>query len=237
MPSNRNRFNLHSGGAKTDEEYEKDSKSFAGSGHRLGDTNATGPSRPTVQGQPERLKKVVTFYRQGFVVADGPLRSYSDPANHQFLKDVQEGYVPRELEAEAAGRELETELVDCKNEDYTEPERPRYNAFGGSGHSLGATPTPAEAAAPPMKSSGNFQLDANAPTISVQVRFHDGSKATAKLNTTHTIMDLRAWIEQQKPISQAYDLMLAFPPKPLSDLNQTVQAAGLAGAAVNQKLR
>lgn len=190
-----------------------------------------------MQGQRERLHKVIAFYRQGFVVGDGPLRAYTDPANHRFLKDIEDGYVPKELEAEAAGRELDTELLDHKNEDYKEPERPKYNAFGGSGHSLGATPTPAEAAAPPLKSTSNFQLDPNAPTISVQVRFHDGSKATAKLNTTHTIMDLRAWIEQQKPISQAYDLMLAFPPKPLSDLNQTVQAAGLAGAAVNQKLR
>lgn len=232
-------FGHTSGGAKTDDEqHAEDSKAFTGSGHRLGDTNAAGPSRPTVQGRPERLKKVVTFYRQGFVVADGPLRPYSDPANHAFLKDVQDGYVPRELEAEAAGRELETELVDCKNEDYKEPDRPRYNAFAGSGHSLGSSAsTSAPAPAPVAAASNNFQLDTTAPTISVQVRFHDGSKATAKLNTTHTIMDLRAWIEQQKPVTQAYDLMLAFPPKPLTDLSQTVSAAGLAGAAVNQKLR
>lgn len=199
----------------------------------------TGPSRPVVQGKQERLKKVVTFYRQGFVVGEGPLRSYADPANHAFLKDVEEGYVPRELEAEAAGRELETELVDCKNEDYKEPEKPKYNAFGGSGHSLSSNSGASSSSAPepPKVSSGNFVLDPEAPTISIQVRFADGSKATAKLNTTHTIMDLRAWIEQQKPISQAYDLLLAFPPKPLNDLNQTVKDAGLAGAAVTQKTR
>jgi UBX domain-containing protein 1 len=209
----------------------------------LGNTNVEGAARPAVAPkQQDRLKKVVSFYRQGFVVDDGHLRPYADPANHEFLKDVQAGYIPRELEEEAAGRELQTELVDRKNEDYKEPEKAKYNAFGGSGHSLGATsssavPAPAAAAVPPTKSSSTFVLDPNAPTISIQVRFHDGTKATAKVNTTHTISDLRAWIEANKPTPSAYELLSSFPPKPLSDLSQTVQAAGLSGAVVQQKLR
>jgi len=190
-----------------------------------------------VTGKQERLKKVVTFWRQGFVVDDGPLRSYSDPANHRFLQDVEEGYVPQELEAEAAGRELQTELVDRKHEEYKEPERPKYNAFGGSGHSLGSTASSSTAAPPPAKASSSFTLDPNAPTISIQVRFHDGTKSTAKVNTTHTIMDLRAWIESNKATPSAYDLLTGFPAKPITNNTQTVQEAGLAGAVVQQKLR
>lgn len=197
-----------------------------------------GPAKPAVQSKPDRLKKVITFYRQGFAVDDGPLRSYSDKANHAFLQDIEQGYIPRELEQEAAGRELQTELVDRKNEDYKEPERPKYNAFGGSGHSLGSTASSSQAApVVPVQSGATFHLDPNAPTVSVQVRFHDGTKAAAKLNTTHTIQDLRAWIEQNKPTPSAYDILGGFPPKPLNDLTQTVQAAGLSGGVVQQKLR
>jgi len=225
------------GGARTDEEEEAESsKAFGGSGYRLGNTNTDNPARPAVQPRhQERLKKVVTFYRQGFVIDDGPLRPYNDPNNARFLQDVEEGYVPQELEAEAAGRELQTELVDKKHEEYKEPEKPRYNAFGGSGHSL-TSDSPSTAAPAPAKANTTFNFDPSAPTVSIQVRFHDGTKATAKLNTSHTIMDLRAWIEANKP-SGPYDLLQAFPPKPLTDLNQTVVAAGLAGAAVTQRLR
>jgi UBX domain-containing protein 1 len=229
------------GGAKTDEEVEaEESRAFGGSGYRLGNTNTEGPARPAVQPkQQDRLKIVVSFWRQGFSVGDGPLRPYNDPNNARFLQDVEEGYVPRELEAEAAGRELVTELVDRKTEDFKEPEKPRYNAFGGSGHSLGSTSSSSTSTSVPVptKATTPFNLDPNSPTISVQVRFHDGTKATAKLNTSHTVLDLRAWIEANKPTSGLYDLLAGFPPKPLTDTSQNVVSAGLSGAAVTQKLR
>lgn len=228
---------MNRGGAQTDEEYQAEQpKSFGGSGYRLGNTD-TGPSRPTVQPkQQERLKKVITFYRQGFVVDDGPLRPYTDPKNHHFLKDIEEGFVPHELEDESNGRELQTELVDMKHEDYKEPEKPKYNAFGGAGHSL-ASPSAASSTPAAPKPSSSFHFDPDAPSISLQVRFHDGTRATAKLNSSHTILDLRAWIEQTKPTTQAYDLLAGFPAKPLTDASQNVVAAGLSGAAVTQKLR
>jgi UBX domain-containing protein 1 len=224
------------GGARTDEEEDAEqAKPFQGSGYRLGNTNVDGPARAAVKPAAERLKKVITFYRNGFAVDDGPLREYSDKSNHAFLQDIQQGYIPRELEEEAAGRELQTELVDRKNEEYKEPERPKYNAFGGSGHSLGsASPS---APAPVVSASSSFSLDPSAPIVSIQIRFHDGTKAAAKVNATHTIMDLRAWIEQNKPTPGSYDLLAGFPPKPLTDANQTVQAAGLSGGVVQQKLR
>lgn len=43
----------------------------------------------------------------------GPLREYSDPANQQFLREVESGYVPREMEEPGMGN-VSINLVDKK---------------------------------------------------------------------------------------------------------------------------
>ncbi len=70
-----------------------------GAGYRLGDE--TKPSEKIVpkedRAAAEREEKgpvtrSLVFYRQGFTVDDGPLRSYTDPANAEFLSDINKGY-------------------------------------------------------------------------------------------------------------------------------------------------
>jgi UBX domain-containing protein 1 len=40
-------------------------------------------------GQP---RHVITFYRDGFTVNDGPYRARTDPANRPFLEAIEQGY-------------------------------------------------------------------------------------------------------------------------------------------------
>lgn len=35
----------------------------------------------------------LTFWRNGFSIEDGPLMSYEDPANEEFLKAISHGHV------------------------------------------------------------------------------------------------------------------------------------------------
>jgi UBX domain-containing protein 1 len=37
------------------------------------------------------------LYSNGFTIEDGPLRSYTDPANEKFMKDLKAGYIPDEI--------------------------------------------------------------------------------------------------------------------------------------------
>lgn len=50
---------------------------------------ATGSSQP-----PEVTLKL---WKDGFNVNDGELRSYTDPANTEFLQNIQRGEIPQEL--------------------------------------------------------------------------------------------------------------------------------------------
>lgn len=43
--------------------------------------------------QSNRVVKIITFWKNGFTVNDGPLRSYDDPRNQSFLNDIKEGYI------------------------------------------------------------------------------------------------------------------------------------------------
>ena len=82
----------------------------------------------------------VTFWKNGFSIEDGPLREYANLTDEDkaFLKSMERGECPKELEALARAKEerIMVSVVDKKNEDFVAPAKPSYVAFSGSGHSL-----------------------------------------------------------------------------------------------------
>ena len=80
--------------------------------------------------------RVVTVYRNGFTVDNGPFRALDDPENAEFLQDMAQGVVPRELEAGAKGP-VNVSLVDKRGEDYEKPPEPSYVAYSGAGQTVG----------------------------------------------------------------------------------------------------
>jgi UBX domain-containing protein 1 len=64
------------------------------------------------------------------------------------------------------------------------------------------------------------------------------SPLQAVLNLTHTVAQLHALIGAHDPaaVAQPYVLSAGFPPAQLADPSATIEAAGLAGAQVTQKL-
>ena len=57
------------------------SRSFAGTGRLL-----SGETVPTAPQQPESVVHNIVFWRNGFTVNDGPLRSLDDPENASFIE-------------------------------------------------------------------------------------------------------------------------------------------------------
>lgn len=105
-------------------------------------------------------------------------------------------------------------------------------AFAGSGQSLGG-PTPSSAAAPVTAPAPT--VDASQATTNVQIRLHNGQRQVARLNQSHTVLDLRAYVASLTP-GLAFELQSGMPPKRLDNDSLSLREAGLLNAVVLQRL-
>ncbi|KAI8975472.1 hypothetical protein BDF20DRAFT_878877 [Mycotypha africana] len=246
------------GGPVPAEEFEKSTKKpkyYTGTGYRLGSeeepSSVVQPaetSAGSLDEEPEPVTRYLTFWRNGFSVDDGPLFEYNDPANQEMLTAINSGRAPLSLLNVRHGQPVEVRVVKRQGEDYVPPPKVR-KAFEGAGNRLGSpaptfsTPSPAPGAYPAAASNSNSSANTNAPTIdesqpitNIQIRLADGSRLIAKLNHTHTIADIRKFIESSRPTAGGqYILQTTFPVKELKDANQSVKDAGLLNSVVIQR--
>jgi UBX domain-containing protein 1 len=82
-----------------------------------------------------------------------------------------------------------------------------------------------------------LEVDGTKPVTTLQIRLGDGTRQTARFNHTHTIADIRSWINAGNPgmASRNYVLMTTFPSKELSEEGMTIEEAKLMGSVVVQK--
>lgn len=192
---------------------------------------ATG-SAGTADADDEPIRRTITMYREGFVVDDGPYRRLDDPVNASFLRSLARGQTPDELRGDGPGGNTTVGLIDKRGEDYVET----FRSFSGAGQSLGGSTVevttdgvfdPSSLAAAPAAVDG--------PTTSIAVRMLDGSRKVVKIALSATVQDLAAQIATEHSISVSFRIVAGFPPKPLEDATQTVEAAGLMGALIQLK--
>jgi UBX domain-containing protein 1 len=184
--------------------------------------------------------RVITLYSNGFMVDDGPFRALTDPANKQFIEEMNQGIIPTELRTGAeqgGGGNVNVALKNKSSEEYVPPPPPAYVAYSGDGKSTGgaavaegALVSGAEDASTPVP-----EVDESKPSATIAVRLHTGKRLRAKLNLDHTVRHLQALIAVEGAGDVPYVLMAGFPPAQLTDFNQTIEAAGLAGSQVTQK--
>ncbi|KAK6141189.1 hypothetical protein DH2020_025072 [Rehmannia glutinosa] len=214
------------------------SRSFAGTARLLSGEVSSTPQPPEV------VNHSITFYRNGFTVDDGPLRRLDDPQNASFLESIRKSECPMEL-APADKRTAVHVNLTRKEEDYRQPEKRRL-PFHGVGRTLGSTSdvTPTEPTnvpivltAAPTPSFG-LVVDQDKPCTSIQLRLADGTRMVSRFNHYHTIRDIRGFIDASRPDGpRTYQLQtMGFPPKQLTDMDQTIEEAGIANSVVIQKL-
>ena len=130
-----------------------------------------------------------------------------------------------------------------------EPVKPRHLPFRGVGRTLGSSSSSSEAAGEPAETTGashvaasvpamGLVVDESQPVTSIQLRLADGTRMVSRFNHHHTIRDVRAFIDASRPGgARSYQLQtMGFPPKQLTDLDQTIEQAGIANSVVIQKL-
>ncbi|KAJ3156583.1 hypothetical protein HDU89_004365 [Geranomyces variabilis] len=235
---------------------------FGGSGYRLGSEDepaAAGPSVPAVQAEvrapTEPIERRLNFWRNGFTIDDGELRSYDAPESQEFLKAINSGRAPTTLLNVAYDQPVEVKVSRNLDQDYVPPARKPAAAFAGSGQRLGgiaaeqssssssatipgAFPS-SQSAAPtaPAAVAAPINVDESQPNTSIQVRLADGSRLVIKVNHSHTVGDIRRYINGSRPdvAARRYVLQLSYPVKELADDSVTVKDAGLVNAAIVQR--
>jgi UBX domain-containing protein 1 len=83
---------------------------------------------------------------------------------------------------------------------------------------------------------GKPVVDESAPSTTIQIRFHNGERASLTVNLSHTVADIHAYVMCAAPVAGDYVLVSGFPPKPLTDSSKTIEEAGLKSAAITQKI-
>ncbi|KAF9159627.1 hypothetical protein DFQ26_006330 [Actinomortierella ambigua] len=233
---------------------------FTGSGNRLGSDEIPSVVVPaTESGEPQRLERAVrtlTFWRNGFSIEDGPLIAFNDPAGREILSAVDRGEAPLKVMNVQPGQSVDVRVARRESEDYVPPPKAPPKPFEGTGNRLGGLPSAGSSGSGnsgitpgsfPSSGGSNptnvpaplrVEVDPSLPTTSIQIRLADGSRMVAKFNHTHTVNDIRGYINasQVGEASRSYILQTTFPKTDLTDLSQTIKDAGLLNAVVLQRL-
>jgi len=241
------------------------SSAFSGAGYTLGSDELDSTYIPDPNGPPNPAEETairnLTFWREGFSVEDGELRRYDDPAQAQILSEINAGHAPPSILDVLPGQPVEVRVSRRTEEDYVSTPR---RGFAGPGSRLGgvvpesasaSTSTPAgmpgafpsslTSTAPPPPSrtrdpgsvDTRFSVDQTKPTTSVQVRLADGTRLVARMNLTHSVGDLRNFINASRPENNVrpYTIGTTFPNRTLEDDSLTIEAAGLRNSVIVQR--
>ncbi|TFY78376.1 hypothetical protein EWM64_g5639 [Hericium alpestre] len=230
---------------------------FSGGGHTLGsdDMESTfipDPNAPTPrEAEQETAIRHLTFWRDGFSVEEGELMRYDDPAHSQILNEINSGRAPPAILNVLPGQPVEVRVSKRLNEDYVAPRKKAGGAaFTGTGNRLGSPVPPVVATSavssstsprPPTREPDSlttrFAVNQTKPTTSVQIRLADGTRMVSRMNLTHTVGDIRNFINASRPenLTREYTIATTFPNRILEDNSATIEAAGLANSVVVQR--
>ena len=135
----------------------------------------------------------ITLWENGFQVDDGDFEDYSDPKNKEFMKTLNEGYIPQAIRKKYPKGEVSVSLSDKTSEKYVPPPPPAYIEFSGQGHSLGGGSSgPATKFAKKSKACENFILepDRNREVTTIGVRLQNGETLTMEVNLNSSLQDV-----------------------------------------------
>ncbi|KAI0275824.1 hypothetical protein BGY98DRAFT_990057 [Russula aff. rugulosa BPL654] len=220
-----------------------------------------GPPSPA----EETAIRHLTFWREGFSVEDGELRRYDDPAQAQILSEINAGRAPPSILNVQPGQPVEVRVTRRTEEDYVAMPRRGFagpgSRLGGvvpesesaptstsagmpgafpslmTSTSTSTAPPPSSRTRDPETVSTRFSVDQTKPTTSVQVRLADGTRMVARMNLSHTVGELRNFINASRPENNVrpYTIGTTFPNRTLEDDSLTIEAAGLRNSVIVQR--
>jgi len=233
---------------------------FSGAGNTLGsdEIESTFIPDPDAEVQESAIRNL-TFWKDGFSIEDGELMRYDNPQHAQILDEINSGRAPPSILNVAPGQPVELRVARRVDEEYRPSQSSAPRTFTGSGNRLGSPvpavssgststsmpgnfPTaPSSAPEPPESARSSiqtrFEVDQSQPATSIQLRMADGTRMVCRMNLTHTIGDIRNFINASNPANaaRAYTIGTTFPNRTLENNAETIKDAGLANSVIVQR--
>ncbi|ORC87883.1 UBX domain-containing protein 1 [Trypanosoma theileri] len=215
-------------------------QAFFGRGRRLGYTTAPSPFIASTAHQHRDI--VVTVYRNGYTIDNGPRQEKDSEEGMAFFNALNNGVVPDSVAAMYPNTNISVRLVDCTQQDAPTT----HVAFTGEGRRLcsptttttttaGAGAAEATASSLANAGSGTFQLHEDEETSKLVIVNLLGERKEFTVNPKrHTVGDLFILAAQHaQPGAVAFQLIARdIPPRPLQDTSLTIDAAKLRNATV-----
>ena len=82
----------------------------------------------------------------------------------------------------------------------------------------------------------NFEVNTQAPSTKINIRLHNGESIVQEFNLTNTVNDIITFVKKVAPVSGSFQLIEGFPPKPLTDMNKSIDELKLSGTTLTQRL-
>lgn len=237
-------------GEQTNDEDEAQTSNFKGSGYTLGGEDEESrriddPNesfKKALASKPPKVSRVLKLWKDGFSVDDGRLYRYDDPANKDYLEAINNGRAPLSLLNVEYGQAVDVNVEKRTEDNYQAPPK-IYKPFEGSGNRLGSENPPVQTSAPsvaePRGSSApaglSVQVDESQPTTSLQIRLASGDRVVSRFNTSHTLAEVYAAVDQATPANRPYTLLTPFPRKEYAKDQTTLENAGLLKGTLQQK--
>ncbi|KAM0750267.1 SEP-domain-containing protein [Meredithblackwellia eburnea MCA 4105] len=196
--------------------------------------------------EEETVIKYLTFWKDGFSIDDGDLMRYEE--NKEVLAAINSGRAPLSLLKVRHDQPVELRIARRMDEEWVRQPSAPAGPFSGSGNRLGSIDTPPVASSRPAAPSSApaadrpalgtvFEVDTTQPTTQLQIRLRDGSRMVGRFNHTHTVGDVRRYINSANPGQAAtnYVLQTTFPSRDLTDDAATLKDANLLGSVIVQR--
>ncbi|KAF8051015.1 hypothetical protein N665_1820s0001 [Sinapis alba] len=186
---------------------------------------------------PQVLRSIVTVWRNGFTLDDEPLSTLDVPENAVFLKFIESLESPRVLGSPDSKQRFLIKLIRRQQEDFPPKDSPK--PFQGVGRTLAEPDSLPPASPDSLTIEPTPTMDPTAPTTTIKIILSDGTPILSRFTTHHTIRDVRDFIDASTPDAASTDyqlLIMASPPTPLTtDLDQTIDQAGISNSVLTQK--
>lgn len=218
---------------------------FIGHSNKLGAENTTQASSSSSSQIPENehVSRLLTFWKDGFSIEDGPLLRYDDPENQAHLTAIKSGRAPTALLGVKMNQSVEVKVAHRMEEEYVPPPKKPMSSFTGTGNRLGSittsSPVTAVSANKPAETGRqtSIEVDNNKPVTQIQVRLGDGTRMVARFNYTHTVGNLRQFVQLSRADAREFLLQTTMPTNVLEDDSLTLEQAGLLNAVVVQRFK